>query len=188
LLAAAVGLVLVSAPSAVQSFLLSQTAHGSADLPRQFQSFRSTAATGRWAGNLYVPLGGDYTFFQLGPNLSQFYLDGQPLFSVPSGAVAVGFAKLKTGFSKLEIESGVMRRVNSLYWTTPGNAHYKEPIPRLYLASPSVTWQQEAAIDLAHWKWVMWAFVIVAFLFAVIGAEWTSTRIVADARHAAKDP
>jgi hypothetical protein len=179
LLAAAGALVPLSAPTVLQWLLLARAreeAGRSVNLPKQFQAFRMAANEGRWVGHLYVPVQGDYVFFQQGP-ASQFFLAGRPLFSAQTGPVAVGLAnQVQVGFHRLEIDAGEAGRVNTLYWTTPGNAHYKEPIPRQYLASPTVKREDRWAIALAHWKWFVWTVTIATFLFLAIPGRSETAR------------
>jgi hypothetical protein len=170
LLAAAVCLVCFSVPTAVEWLLLAR-AQGQTDhetgVPVQFQSFQLSSSNGRWTGTLYVPLSGAYVFFQQAPNVSQFYLKGHPVFPTVSGPLLIGMEQdLSVGFHRLEFDSVPEGRSVTLYWTTPGNAHYKEPVPRLYLAGPIVSQEQQWAIALAHWKWVIWTLGIVAAIFA----------------------
>jgi hypothetical protein len=153
-------------PTALQWLLVAQEPGGS-ELPLQFRSFRESNAS-RLVGSLYIPLRGDYLFYQQGPGPAQFLLDGRPIFSAVAGPAGGIVSGIEAGFHRLEIERSGPGSLNALYWTTPGNAHYKERIPRLYLAGPQASWQRRWAVRIAHWKWSVWAVALSAFLFVVI--------------------
>jgi hypothetical protein len=166
LLMAACTLLVISMPTALQWLLVAQEPGGS-ELPLQFRSFRQSNAS-RLVGSLYIPLRGDYLFYQQGPGPAQFLLDGRPIFSAVAGPAGGIVSGIEAGFHRLEIERSGPGSLNALYWTTPGNAHYKERIPRLYLAGPQASWQRRWAVRIAHWKWSVWAVALSAFLFVVI--------------------
>ena len=118
----------------------------------------------RLAGKLYVPIKGDYTFYQQGPPGTQFDLDGRALFREPAERGSFG-AELDAGSHTLEVESRAVGHFNSLYWTTPGIAHYVEPIPRVYLSGPHPSWQDRLAIQITHWRWLGLVTVLLVLLF-----------------------
>jgi hypothetical protein len=160
-------------PSLAERLLLAQSSSKSStsweSLPEQFQEFRTPPGTGTATGQLYAPLRGNYSFFQLGPTPTQFYIDGVPIFTHRSGIVDVGTAKIETtGLHRLDAESDATGRLNTLYWTTPGSAFYKQLVPRLYLTAPTMSWQQHAAILVAHWKWALWVIAIAFCLFVTV--------------------
>jgi hypothetical protein len=165
LLMAACTLLAVSVTTGLQWVLVAQERDAVvSDVPGQFRSFRELNSS-RLVGSLYIPLRGDYLFYQQGAAPAQFLLDGRPLFSAITRPASGGVAGIEPGFHRLDIDRSATGTVNVLYWTTPGNAHYKERIPQLYLASPQATWQRRWAVRIAHWKWSVWAIAISAFLY-----------------------
>jgi hypothetical protein len=142
-----------------------------AQIPGHLRRLQLDRTGTRLTGKLFIPIKGDYSFYLQGPPGTQFYLDGRPIFSRPPVELGVVVSELHVGFHDLAAESRAAGRFNTLYWTTPGNAHYKEPIPRVYLTSPSVAWADRTAIVLTHWKWVMWVSAVVVFLGLVGGQQ-----------------
>jgi len=168
LFALATCLVALAAPEVVIRLLLADSADHSQDsatqLPPQLRRLQPDRTGVRLTGKLYIPIKGDYSFYQQGPPGTQFYLNGRPIFGRSPAELGIALSHLDVGFHSLGAETRAAGRYNTLYWTTPGNAHYKEPIPRVYLASPAATWAERAAIELAHWKWLVWTVTVVVFL------------------------
>jgi hypothetical protein len=116
-------------------------------------------------GRLYVPLNGDYTFYEQGPSGMHVNLDGRAIFPELSPTARAYVPNLEAGFHNLDIETRSPGSFDLLYWTTPGNAYYKQRVPSLYLTSPTVTWRDRWAITISHWKWLWWAMTAVVWLF-----------------------
>jgi hypothetical protein len=168
LFALAMCLVVLAAPGVVDRLLVADSPdhprESATQLPPHLRRLQPDRTGGRLTGKLYIPIKGDYSFYQQGPPGTQFYLDGRPIFGRAPAELGSVLSNLDVGFHSLAAETRMASRFNTLYWTTPGNARYKEPIPRLYLASPAATWTERAAIVLAHWKWLVWAAAVVIFL------------------------
>jgi hypothetical protein len=168
LFAATGALVLFAVPSIVESWLLRGDGGNdpvpAARLPATFRRLQRDRAGVRLDGKLFIPIKGDYTFYQQGPPGTQIFLDGRPVFRGPPAELGSGVSDLDVGFHGLAGETRAAGQFNTLYWTTPGNAHYKEPIPERYLAGPTITWRDRLAIHLAHSKWVVWVAALVLFL------------------------
>ncbi len=170
LLGLALALLVTAAPPLV-SGLLHQSAPRPASIidrefPRQYDGMSWERSGRRLIGKLYIPLKGDYLFYQQGWPGTQFILDSRPLLQgVEAGISAKLVQSLDVGFHKLEIEGSVSGHFNILYWTTPGNAHYKEPIPRCYLAGPGAAWRERAAIAVENWNWIVWVLAVVGLLY-----------------------
>lgn len=162
-------LILLSAPTVLEWWLLppaNPQEANSQTLGKQFRAFDRAGGGSHWAGRIYVPLQGDYLFFQVGPPFTRFQLNGVPLFGPPTSQVAVGSAnELIVGFHSLELETVSGGSTSRLYWTTPGNAHFKELVPNIYLTKRDPDWRDRGVIMLSHWKWLGWAMVIVLFVF-----------------------
>lgn len=162
-------LVVLAAPSMLESWLVrgenNQDAVPGGRMPRHFHRLYRDRSDMRLTGRLYIPIRGDYTFYQQGPPGTQMYLDGRAIFRGAPAQIGSMVSELDVGFHGLEVESRSAGHFNALYWTTPGNAHYKEPIPRVYLSSPNVTWLERWAIVVVHWKWVAWVLAILGVLF-----------------------
>ncbi len=176
LFALGTALVLTVLPSLLTKLLLAGEREATSSLgsqtPAQFSRLpgHSSPDTGKLVsalrGRLYAPLKGDYTFYELGQSRMSVVLGGRKLLParLPTDPVTVS---LDVGFHQLEIRnSGFATEFSRLYWTTPGNAHYKEPVPRLYLTGPTVTWQARWAIAVTHWKWLAFVGVGVVLLLA----------------------
>jgi hypothetical protein len=140
-------------------------------VPGQFHSLAGDATLHRLAGSLYVPLKGEFTFYQHGPHgplASQFVLDGQPLITSHNGRVGMRVISLDTGFHRFDVRSDSPGRFGMLYWTTPGNARYKELVPREYLTSRDASTRERLAIAVTRWRWLVWAAIVAALLTAFV--------------------
>ncbi|GEM_PF-2914744 len=143
-------------------------------VPAQFHGLAGDATLHRLSGTLYAPLKGEYTFLQhgpFGPPATEFVLDGQPLFASHNGRVGVRVLAIDAGFHSLDVRSAAPGRFNSLYWTTPGNAHYKERVPREYLTSRPANGRERLAIAVTRWQWLVWAAIAVILLSAFVGGR-----------------
>jgi hypothetical protein len=136
-------------------------------MPAQFRRMTLDESGDLLSGHLYVPLGGEYILYQHGPRPAQFYLDNEPLFRTVSDGRRPVVRDLSVGFHRFAMRPEPGGSFNALYWTTPGLAHYKEPVDRLYLTGPDVTWRDRAAIAVAHWRWAVWVVVGALVLFAI---------------------
>jgi hypothetical protein len=168
-LLAAVGcLMSLTVPAGLEQLLIARTSslesNQTARLPKQFWSMRLNTSN-RLSGSLHAPVRGDYVFYRQAPGMTQVYLDSQPVFSTLAGAAVAGVVKLEAGFHRLELDGISSEPASLLYWTIPGNAHYKQQIPRLYLAGAPVAVEQRLAIALAHWKWLLIAIGVTGCLF-----------------------
>ncbi len=140
-------------------------------VPSQFHGLAGDASLHRLTGSLYVPLKGEFTFYQHGPDgplATEFLLDGHPLFVGHNGRVGVRAISLDNGFHSLELRSSRAGRFGALYWTTPGNAHYKQPVPRAYLTSRDASTRERLAIAVTRWHWLVWLAVVVGLLIAFV--------------------
>ncbi|MBI3467386.1 MAG: hypothetical protein HY000_30625 [Planctomycetes bacterium] len=164
-------LVLLFAPKLVEVWLTSTLPDSQRptpfELPPQFSRMATVPSGSRLFGELYVPIKGDYAFYQQGPPGTQVYLDGRAIFAGGTASAMSYAPKLEAGFHSLDLETRAPGSFNVLYWTTPGNAYYKQPVPLVYVAGRVVTWKDRAAIVVAHWKWLWWAAMVVAFLFVL---------------------
>jgi hypothetical protein len=167
--ATAFSLILLAGPSVMEHILLQDAAARSQipaeRLPRNLRRLKSDESGMRLAGNLYIPIKGDYTFYQQGPPGTQFFLDGNALFQGPAerGVIVPG---LDVGYHKFNVEARAVGQFNTIYWTVPGNAHYIEPIPRVYVAGPQLRVRDQTAVVLAHWRWLVCLAAVVVLLLA----------------------
>jgi hypothetical protein len=144
-----------------------QTQHRSGS--RQFRRLTTGPSGGNSHGTLYVPISGDYTFYEQSPVPMRCFMDDAPIFRPGAEHQTPGFVSLKAGPHRIRIEHGGTAGVATLYWTTPGLANYKTRIPELYLTGPTVTWRDRLAINLAHSKWVAWVTALVLLLAVFTG-------------------
>jgi hypothetical protein len=143
-------------------------------IDRQFRRFAPAPSADAWNGKLLVPLTGEYIFYAQSPLPFRCFLDDRPIFRPSAENQAPGFVSLKAGPHRMRIERADPASNVTVYWTTPGLAYYKSPIPPLYLMGPNVTWQDRLAINLAHSKWVAWLAAIVLVLAVFAGSTRSS--------------
>jgi hypothetical protein len=154
---ATIALMLVSPSIATGLLMASSTRQQAATTSRHGSQFArlATAGEGALIGHLYIPIEGDYRFDQDRAYPVRMSLDGVMLLHPDAGRVMGIGNGLRVGFHRLEL-SGAGIPLGGLYWTTPGNAHYKELIPRLYLVGPGISWRDRSAIAIARWSWLLW--------------------------------
>ena len=176
LVTAATAMLLAFAPSAFCWILVYGSGQNGGWIPKgQFYRFTMEPGQMHMVGQLYVPLSGDYRFYR--SSLSTHYrLNRTLLFGSPdvTPPMSQSVMSLERGFHQLVVQENERDDLGCLYWTTPGNAHYKERIPHIYLVSDVVSWQAETAIELLRWKWLGWVAAVVWLISA--SSFWGETK------------
>jgi hypothetical protein len=144
-----------------------------AHLPDPFRRLTRSADGAQWSGRLYAPIDGAYTFYysargNTGVAPGAVLLDGEVLVQASGFGMAVANRQLARGFHRLALPGGA---VGQLLWTTPGNAHYKTPVPRHYVAGPQPDWRDRVLIAVHEWTWILWGAALVAWCMVGGGRE-----------------
>jgi len=152
-------------------------------VPGQYKFLDPGKRSGRLYGYLYAPLTGQYTFYRAGGNLTAMTVGQTQLFHarVFRPHMKYGPLSLTKGFHRVVIgpSYGGLGAYDELYWTTPGNAHYKELVPCYYLVRTDKKPLVKLAVAWTEWRWLIWLTLALAFIAGVAAKKpvaWPSGR------------